>query len=58
MKINPDHHPASDSVERPSQDPAVPLLFGKRENLSLSPDLGKTTSCQKTSDPPDYGPDD
>ena len=37
---------------------AQPLLYGKREYTTLSENAASTTSCQTTSDPDDYGPDD
>lgn len=36
----------------------LPLLYSKREYIVGSRYSGKTTSCQTTSNPTDYGPDD
>ncbi len=35
-----------------------PLLFSRRRYLEGIPANAATTSCQKTSNPDDYGPDD
>lgn len=35
-----------------------PLLYRKREYASLPDGAASTTSCQVTSNPNDYGPDD
>jgi hypothetical protein len=35
-----------------------PLLYQKREYLAATPNMARTTSCQSTSNPTDYGPDD
>ena len=35
-----------------------PLLYRKREYFTATPNMARTTSCQKTSNPTDYGPDD
>jgi len=43
-------------VERSEAD--QPLLFQRREYLAATPNMATTTSCQKTSNPADYGPDD
>lgn len=45
-------------VDQGEQQSGSPLLFRKREYLDAIESSGKTTSCQKTSDPDDYGPDD
>ena len=37
---------------------AVPLLYQRREYLDELEGNAVTTSCQKTSNPKDYGPDD
>jgi hypothetical protein len=37
---------------------AVPLLYQRREYLDELEGNAATTSCKKTSNPPDYGPDD
>ena len=35
-----------------------PLVYSRREYLPAIEAMGTTTSCQKTSNPKDYGPDD
>jgi hypothetical protein len=42
--------------EEPRAD--QPLLYQKREYFTATPNMARTTSCQKTSNPADYGPDD
>lgn len=37
---------------------AVPLLYRRREYLDELEGNAATTSCKKTSNPTDYGPDD
>ena len=38
--------------------PPEPLLFQRRQYLEALEADAKTTSCQKTRNPADYGPDD
>lgn len=53
-----------ESVQVSKQNPVqsgrgnVPLLYQKREYLISSSYIGRTTSCEKTEQPKDYGPDD
>ncbi len=46
------------TIELSGLEIAMPLLFQKREYLEAIDSSGTTTSCQKTSNPNDYGPDD
>ena len=45
-------------IESSDLEIAMPLLFQKREYLEAMDSSGTTTSCQKTRNPNDYGPDD
>lgn len=47
--------PPSASVTVP---PKGPLVYSRREYLPAIEAMGTTTSCRKTSNPDDYGPDD
>lgn len=47
-----------DMGSQPALETRQPLLYRKREYGKLPDGAGKTTSCQKTENPNDYGPDD
>jgi len=50
--------PAVRENEAPEKKVGEPLLYQKRERVADNAYSGKTTSCKKTSNPADYGPDD
>lgn len=49
---------STEARENSSETADDPLLYRKREQVADNAYSGTTTSCQTTSNPADYGPDD